>query len=93
MWWYLENTEIPNLNYSSVITSDDVEEYLGTHLSKCNKSANIISEESVFQAYTIYRAHNLPVFIGKDVISNCFTFLKSLLVSLVESSSSSITYI
>ncbi len=65
MWWYLENSEVPDLNYAQSTTKTDVIESLEAHMSKCNKSAVINSEKTVFQMYTIYKAMNNPVFWEK----------------------------
>ncbi len=72
MWWYMENSEIPDLNYTSGMTLPDIGNSLDAHLSKCNKSALIHSEITVVEEFAEHKAQNQPVYIGKEIISESF---------------------
>ncbi len=71
MWWYLENSELPTLNYSN-LGKLEVKEYMEKHISKCNKSAIIESEQSIFQTHALQKTTKKPVYIGKDILSETY---------------------
>lgn len=68
----MQNSQIPDLNFSSSTGIADVTNSLNEHLTKCNKSAIIALENMVLEEHIIYKLENKPAFIGKEVTRKTF---------------------